>query len=229
MGNLTLTPRLAATASLVVGGGKIVDIGTDHAYLPAYLILNEKVPFAIAADIRKSPLENAKETVIKYSLEEKIELRLSDGLSEIKENEVSEIIFAGMGGTLIAEKLKECPWVKNEGYHFVFQPQSKAEDLREYLFANGFEINKELAVNEGRRYYITFDAYYKGTKNEYTPSDCFIGKLPHTEEAKVHLTNQLNRLQKKLDALKNNGGNEEEIKALETLTEDIKGFIYGKT
>jgi hypothetical protein len=45
----------------------------------------------------------------------------------------------------------------------------------------------------------------------------------------VHLTNQLNRLQKKLDALKNNCRNEQEIKALETLTEDIKGFIYGKT
>ena len=227
MSNITLTPRLAATASLVAGGGSIVDIGTDHAYLPAYLILNNKVPFAIAADVRKSPLENARDTVVKYNLHEKIDLRLSDGLAKIKEDEVSEIIFAGMGGTLIAEKLKECPWVKNEKYHFVFQPQSKAEDLREFLFSNGFEINKELAVNEGKRCYITFDAYYTGKITAFTLSDCFIGKLPRTEEAKVHLTNQLKRLEKKLNAFKATNKNNEDIKVLEKLTKDIKGFIYG--
>lgn len=227
MSNITLTPRLAATASLVAGGGSIVDIGTDHAYLPAYLILNNKVPFAIAADVRKSPLENARDTVVKYNLHEKIDLRLSDGLAKIKEDEVSEIIFAGMGGTLIAEKLKECPWVKNEKYHFVFQPQSKAEDLRGFLFSNGFEINKELAVNEGRRCYIMFDAYYTGKITEFTLSDCFIGKLPRTEEAKVHLTNQLKRLEKKLNAFKATNKNNEDIKVLEKLTKDIKGFIYG--
>ena len=101
---LTLSPRLAATASLVVGGGSIVDVGTDHAYLPAHLILTKKVPFAIAADLRQSPLDNARDTVIKYKLQKQIDLRLSDGLKEIKPDEVKEIVFAGMGGTLIAEK-----------------------------------------------------------------------------------------------------------------------------
>ena len=81
---ITLSPRLAATASLVVGGGNIVDVGTDHAYLPAHLILTKKIPFAIASDLRKSPLDNARDTVIKYKLQNKIELRLSDGLSTIR-------------------------------------------------------------------------------------------------------------------------------------------------
>ena len=89
---LTLSPRLAATASLVVGGGNIVDVGTDHAYLPAYLILTNKISSAIAADIRKSPLLNANDTAIKYKLEKKIDLRLSDGLKEIKPEEVKEIV-----------------------------------------------------------------------------------------------------------------------------------------
>lgn len=227
MSNLNLTPRLAVTASLVVGGGNIVDIGTDHAYLPAFLILNKKVPFAIAADVRKSPLENARDTVIKYNLENSVELRLSDGLSEIKPDEVSEIVFAGMGGTLISEKLKECPWVKSEKLHFIFQPQSKAEDLREYLYENGFEINREVAVNEGRRYYIAFDAYYKGEIKSFSLSDCFIGKLPKTDEAKVHLKNQLNRIEKKYNALKNKKEENEKLEELETLINDLKGFIYG--
>lgn len=227
MNRVNLTPRLAATASLVVGGGTVVDIGTDHAYLPAYLIQSGKVKSAIAADVRKSPLENAKETVLKYNLHDKITLRLSDGLAEIGEDEVNEIVFAGMGGTLIAEKLSECHWAKNEKYHFVFQPQSKAEDLREYLYSNGFEIRQELAVSEGRRYYIAFDAVYTGKIKEFMLSDCFIGKLPKNEEAKMHLTNQLNRLEKKYSALKTKSENEAEIKELEILINNIKGFIYG--
>jgi len=227
MNKVNLTPRLAATASLVVGGGTVVDIGTDHAYLPAFLIQQGKVKFAIAADVRKSPLENAKETVLKYNLQDKITLRLSDGLAEIKENEADEIVFAGMGGTLIAEKLSECNWVKNKKYHFIFQPQSKAEDLREYLYKNGFKINKEVAVSEGRRYYITLDAFYSGGNIEYSLSDCFIGKLPKTEEAKVHLTNQLNRLEKKYNALKEKDASDDEVKSLEILINDLKRFIYG--
>lgn len=227
MSNLNLTPRLAATASLVVGGGTVVDIGTDHAYLPAFLIQQGKVNSAIAVDVRKSPLENAKETVLKYNLQDKITLRLSDGLAEIKENEADEVIFAGMGGTLISEKLSECNWIKNQKYHFIFQPQSKAEDLREYLFKNGFTINKEVAVSEGRRYYIALDAVYSGENIEYSLSDCFIGKLPKTEEAKVHLTNQLNRLEKKYNALKERDESNSEVEALEILINDLKGFIYG--
>lgn len=222
---MTLSPRLAATASLVSGGGNIVDVGTDHAYLPAHLILTKKIPFAIASDLRKSPLDNARDTVIKYKLQNKIELRLSDGLKEIKPDEVKEIVFAGMGGTLIAEKLKECSWIKNEKYHFIFQPQSKPEDLREFLYSNGFKINKELAVNEGDRYYITFDAYYTGKIESFTLSDCFIGKLPKTVEAKAHLKMQLNRLEKKYNALKHR--EDENIEDLEKLIDDLKGFIYG--
>ena len=222
---MTLSPRLAATASLVYGGGNIVDIGTDHAYLPAHLILTKKVPFAIAADLRQSPLDNARDTVIKYKLQKQIDLRLSDGLKEIKPDEVKEIVFAGMGGTLIAEKLNECPWVKSKNHHFIFQPQSKAEDLREFLYSNGFEINKELAVNEGDRYYITFDASYTGEIKEFTSSDCFIGKLPRTVEAKAHLKSQLNRLEKKYNALKNREN--EDVEDLEILINNLKGFIYG--
>ena len=221
---LTLSPRLAATASLVVGGGNIVDVGTDHAYLPAYLILTNKIPSAIAADVRKSPLLNANDTAIKYKLEKKIDLRLSDGLKEIKPEEVKEIVFAGMGGTLIAEKLSECPWAKSENHHFIFQPQSRANDLREYLYSNGFTINKEIAASERDRYYIALDAYYTGEVKEYTLSDCFLGKLPETAEAKAYLKKQLDRHTRKYNALKKRNENVEE---LEKLLNDLKGFIYG--
>ena len=221
---ITLSPRLAATASLVVGGGNIADIGTDHAYLPAHLILINKIPYAIAADIRRSPLENARDTSIRYKIENKLDMRLSDGLKEIKPEEVDEIVFAGMGGTLIAEKLRECPWAKDGKHHFIFQPQSRANDLREFLFSNGFTINKELAVCEGSRYYIALDANYTGEIKEFTLSNCFIGKLPRTLEAKAYLKKQLDRYERRYNALKRKGENVDE---LEILINDLKGFVYG--
>ena len=201
MMKVKLTPRLSAVASLVKGGGIIADIGTDHGYLPVYLIQSGKVESAIAADIGKEPLKNAEKAVEYYDLNDKITLRLSDGLREFAPTDANEIVFAGMGGTLIAEKLAETPWVKNADIHFIFQPQSRAEDLREYLYSNGFEIINELATHESRRVYITFDAVYTGKKVDYTMADCFIGKLPHTEDAHKHLEGQLKRLEEKYNAL----------------------------
>lgn len=205
---INLTPRLSAVASLVKGGGIIADIGTDHGYLPIYLIQEGKVNNAIAADIGQMPLENARKSVNEFNLKEKIELRLSDGLNNFKATDANEIVFAGMGGTLIAEKLAEISWVKNENLHFIFQPQSRAEDLRQYLFENGFEINTEIATHEGRRHYITFDAYYTGKVYDFTQADCFIGKLQHCEDSHKHLNQQLSRLKKKYEALKDKETNE---------------------
>ncbi len=224
--SINLTPRLSAAASLVRGGGIIADIGTDHGYLPIYLLQTGKVTGAIAADIGKMPLKNAEKSIEYYGLTDKISLRLSDGLREFNENEANEYIFAGMGGTLIAEKLSETPWIKNSNLHFVFQPQSRAEDLRKFLFENGFTINKEIATHEGRRVYIAFDASYTGDIKTFTTADCFIGKLPHTEDAHKHLSYQLSRLKEKYEAYMKCGKCEEAKELFETI-QGIEGFFNG--
>lgn len=224
--SINLTPRLLAVASLVKGGGIVADIGTDHGYLPIYLIQNGKADKAIAADIGKKPLENARNSVNEYMMQEKIELRLSDGLNNFKCDDADEFIFAGMGGTLIAEKMNEIPWVKNKKLHFVFQPQSRAEDLRKFLYSNGFEIINEIATHEGRRYYITFDAYYTGAVKAFSESDCFIGKLPCSEDACEHLKHQLNRLEERhAGLLKQNDFLQAE--KVSVIISDIKRFIDG--
>ena len=224
--SIKLTPRLTAAASLVRGGGIIADIGTDHGYLPIYLLQTGKVTGAIAADIGKMPLKNAENSIKNYGLQDKITLRLSDGLREFSEKDVDEIVFAGMGGTLIAEKMAETPWVKNEKLHFIFQPQSRAEDLRQFLFENGFTINEEIATHEGRRIYIAFDASYTGEKIEFDYADSFIGKLPHTEDAHEHLSHQLSRLKEKHDAFVKCERLEEAKTLFETI-QKIEGFING--
>ncbi|MBE6802770.1 MAG: SAM-dependent methyltransferase [Ruminococcaceae bacterium] len=222
--NVNLTPRLSAAASLVRGGGIIADIGTDHGYLPVYLIQSGRVKGAIAADIGKMPLQNAAKTIENYDLDNVISLRLSDGLREFSEGDADEYVFAGMGGTLIAEKLAETPWIKNSNLHFVFQPQSRAEDLRKFLFENGFSINNELAVHEGRRVYITFDANYTGENKPFTDADCFIGKLPHTEDSHKHLSLQLTRLKEKYNAYLQCDRVDEVPGLLDTI-QKIEGFI----
>ena len=221
---INLTSRLLAAASLVKGGGILADIGTDHGYLPIHLIQSGKIEKAIAADIGKMPLENARKSVAQYGLADKIELRLSDGLNSFMENEVNEIVFAGMGGTLIAEKLKETPWIKSNKLHFVFQPQSRAEDLREFLYSNGFEIGEEIATHEGDRFYIAFDAFYTGEISSFTVADCFLGKLPKTKDAKIYIEKQVNRLQKRYDATKEIG--KEDTELFGTI-QKLKGFLNG--
>ena len=216
-----LTPRLQAAATLVRGGGVLADIGTDHGYLPIHLVETGKINKAIAADIGKMPLENARKSVEQNALSDKISLRLSDGLKSFSPDDADEFVFAGMGGTLIAEKLSETPWIKDEKYHFIFQPQSRAEELRQFLYENGFQIEKEIATHEGRRVYIAFSAFYNGEKNEYTYADCFLGKLLPTEDAKNHIKKQVLRLS---DRYNSAVLSEEESKTLYETIEKLKEF-----
>ena len=103
---IVLSPRLKTAADMVRKGVVAADIGTDHAYLPSYLVLSGICPRALACDLRKGPLENAAETLEHWNIADKITLRLSDGLDELSAGEADDIIMAGMGGILIAKP----PW-----------------------------------------------------------------------------------------------------------------------
>ena len=101
---MSLSIRLKMAADMVRRGSKVADIGTDHGYLPAYLVKSGRCPSAVASDLRKSPLENAAETIRIYGVETQVSVRLSDGLDSILPDEADDIILAGMGGTLIAQR-----------------------------------------------------------------------------------------------------------------------------
>lgn len=111
---IVLSPRLKTAADMVRKGVVAADIGTDHAYLPSYLVLSGICPRALACDLRKGPLENAAETLEHWNIADKISLRLSDGLDELSAGEADDIIMAGMGGILIAKLLERTEWVKNK-------------------------------------------------------------------------------------------------------------------
>ena len=200
---MKLDSRLMAIANLVRKDRVFADIGTDHAYLPVYLVENGIISKAIAADLRVGPLENAKDAVVSYGFTEQIQLRLSDGLDNFKENEVEEIAVAGIGGLLISQFVERTGWLKNDNIHLILQPMTHVEELRKTLFDNGFIIDKEVVAEDGDKLYIILSAYYYADATAYTDFDLIVGKLPHNDDelSKKYLAKIYDKHNKKLIAL----------------------------
>ena len=178
-----LNTRLKTAAGFVRHGSVAADIGTDHAYLPAYLILNNIVSKVIACDLRSGPLENAAETVREFKLENNIELRLSDGLDMISPDEADDIIICGMGGNLITDILSRAFWLKDSKYRLILQPQSHAYDLRNYLYSNNYRIINETGVrSEGRVYTIIAAEYNADFEPDYNDIDVYFGSLIYNSD-----------------------------------------------
>ena len=214
---MKLDSRLMAIARLVRKDRVFADIGTDHAYLPVYLVENGIISKAIAADLRVGPLENAKDAVVSYGFTEQIQLRLSDGLDNFKENEVEEIAVAGMGGLLISQFIERTGWLKNENIHLILQPMTHVEELRKTLFDNGFIIDKEVVAEDGDKLYIILSAYYYADETAYTDFDLIVGKLPHNDDelSKKYLAKIYDKHNKKLIALQKADKDCSELEKLE--------------
>lgn len=150
---MKLSKRLLTIASLVQKNSIVADIGTDHGYVPGYLIENKISKKVIGADISKGSLEKIKDYVKEIGFEQQIEIRLGDGLKVIKPYEVDTVIIAGMGGVLIKEILDYDKEVTNSITNFILQPMIGAKELRMYLMDNDFEIIKEELVKEENKYY----------------------------------------------------------------------------
>ena len=224
---LKLSPRLQMAADMVRCGKTVCDVGTDHAYLPSYLILNGICPEAVASDIGEGPLENAAKTVSAYGLENKITLRLSDGLWNIGEKDADDIVLCGMGGELMVRIISETPWLKNACKHLVCQPMSHAEDLRRYFAENGFTIEKESVCEDSGRVYIALSAYFTGERQSFPPGYYYCGKLPVTTDnlARSYVEKQSLRLKKRLEGIKNNEDFSLESKSISEALEDIERML----
>lgn len=224
MSKIKLDDRLSAVASLVRNGKRVADIGTDHGYLVAYLVENGMCPSGIAADLRKGPLDNARQTVIEQGLSEKIELILSDGLTNIPSDACDDIVIAGMGGNLIAEILENAPWVKDEKINIVAQPMTHAEVLRQWFVDNGFTITKEKTATDGKRYYCIISANYTSTKTEHKHSYIYTGEIKAETDTDIkYLRKILTALTKKYDALMS--ANKEDTDNLKEVIDDIKELL----
>lgn len=207
MSRIKLDQRLLSVASLVRKGSVVADVGTDHAYVVAYLIENGISEKAIASDINKGPLENARQTLIAQGITDRVKLVLSNGLENLEENCCDDIVIAGMGGILIAEILEKAAWIKNENIHIVTQPMTHAEILRKWLCESGFVINREVASTDGKRLYVTISASYTGERNKKSEGYYYVGELVANSDelSEKYINKTLLSLRKKYFAQKNAG------------------------
>ncbi|MEG2080153.1 MAG: class I SAM-dependent methyltransferase [Oscillospiraceae bacterium] len=202
---IKLSNRLKLTADFVNECEHFVDVGTDHAYLPTFLIEINKAKRAIASDINPNPLKNAEQTIIESNLSDKIELRISDGLNNISENEADEIAMAGMGGLLISDIIERTEWLKNPKKHLVLQPMTHSENVRQALTKNGFRIDCEKTTAEGKRLYLVISATYDGIIRTFPKHYYYVGRLNLSkDETDIKYVEKIkDRLLKQKQALEN--------------------------
>lgn len=149
-----LSARLACVASLVPAGARVADIGSDHAYLPAALVLDGKIDFAIAGEVVKGPYENAVREIKDHQLEGQVIPRLADGLAAIEPaDKVDTITIAGMGGSLIASILEKDKNKLTGIKRLVLQPNVGESQLREWLMNNHYQIMNEKIIEEDNHIY----------------------------------------------------------------------------
>lgn len=161
---MQLSKRLYAVASMVTPGNILVDVGTDHGYIPIYLVGKNIISRAIAMDINKGPLKRAEQNIREFHMENYIETRLSDGVTSLKKGEGDTLIIAGMGGGLVIKILKEGKKALSSMKEFVLQPQSEIQSVRKFLQNEGYLIVEENIVLEEGKYYPVIKAV-KGRMN----------------------------------------------------------------
>lgn len=149
-----LPPRLAMVAGLVLPGLPLADIGTDHGYLPAYLVRTGRCPRALASDRMPGPLGAARRSVAAAGLADRVELRLGDGLAVLAPGEVATVVLAGMGGQLMQRILAAQPAVVQRLRRLVLQPNAGAEGLRRWLERAGWSLVDEALAEEAGRIYV---------------------------------------------------------------------------
>ena len=149
-----ISKRLELVASFVPQGAILLDVGSDHAYLPIDLVERGQIESAIAGEVVEGPHQSAVKNVESHGLKEKIQVRLANGLAAFEEtDQVSVITIAGMGGRLIARILEEGLDKLANVERLILQPNNREDDLRIWLQDNGFQIVAESILEEAGKFY----------------------------------------------------------------------------
>lgn len=170
-----LTPRLQAVADMISQCDTLADIGTDHAYLPVYLIRQNKIKRAIASDIRKGPVLRAQNTINRYCAADRIQTRLGAGMTTLTKGEADVIVIAGMGGILIADILAASADLIGSDTVLILQPMIAMYELREYLNKSGLCIADEVLAKEDRKLYHIMRVC-RGEEGHQSLTELYFGK-----------------------------------------------------
>lgn len=190
--------RLLKIAEITGCVNTVMDIGTDHGYLPVYLIENKKVQSAIVSDVSLESLNKANRLIHSLGFSDKIESREGGGFSILHdEDEIDVAIIAGMGGNLIASILEDADsLIRQKNIRLILQPMQNPEVLRKYLLDHSYYIKSENLVQDDRFIYQIIEALPGGENAQvYSELELAFGKkTSYDEEA---LTNYMALLKNK--------------------------------
>ncbi len=208
---MILKGRLKLIADKVPKCGVFADVGTDHAYLPIYLIKNNICTHAIASDVKPGPIRVANRNILSHRLDGKVETRMGSGLDTLKLGEADTIVIAGMGGTLLAHLLDDGKDKAQRAKNLVLQPMNDLDIVRNWLYKNGFNIYDEQMVDEGDKIYTVICAAFENANHEvreefyYHVGEKLIEKKdPLLNKYCKMKIRQLERVLKQLESMENN-------------------------
>lgn len=195
-----LDERLSAAAALVRPGLPVADIGCDHGKLTAVLAASGQFPKVIGADLRPGPLSKARQTVQNAHCEDRVELRLGDGLSVLSPGEVGTVVLAGVSAQTTEDILTAAPWVfAPDGPRLVLVPATKHAHLRGWLYEKGFALVCDRPVQAAGRWYAVMAAEYVGTaqtQHLLTLERCLYGETRAWPEGEAYCALQRGKLKK---------------------------------
>ncbi len=231
MSDITIDGRLSSVAKFVGWGARFADIGTDHAYLPVFLLLEGVIERAVCSDINEGPLDNARATARAMGVCDKIDFILTDGAAELSQYGITDMAICGMGGELIARIIEDAPHIRQNRVRLILQPMTRQEHLRTYLYKNGFSITDEDYVSESGKFYSVLVAEYTGIIPEkpVTPSVRYGGICKSAVAAqRDYIRAKLNSKMRAYDGLKIAGREDGELSSdiaylKELLSELLRG------
>ncbi|MHC9532711.1 tRNA (adenine(22)-N(1))-methyltransferase [Dellaglioa sp. L3N] len=198
-----LSDRLVRVAKFVPKNARLADIGSDHAYLPAYLAINKIISYAVAGEVAKGPYENAVTEINKERLDHMIMPRLANGLKAIKPSDnIDTITIAGMGGPLIktifTADLEKLMGVRR----LIIQPNVGQALIREWLMNNSYQIIDEDIVEDDHHVYEIIVAEKVSDKITYSALDLKYGPKLRMDQSDVFKMKWQKQMKKKREVLK---------------------------
>ena len=149
MNKCALNARLLSAAELTRQDATFADIGTDHAYLPLFLLDTGRIRYAYCSDINEGPLASAKRNAEERGRLSDTEFILTDGATVLAGKGITDYAICGMGGELIADIIDRAPHLKDSNVNLILQPMTKQEKLRTYLASSGFSVTNESYSYDG--------------------------------------------------------------------------------
>jgi len=226
---IKLSKRLQAIADCIDMKAHISDIGSDHAFIPIYLLVNKITDRILITDIKKGPIEVARKNMKRFAFDGRVQYRIGNGLDVLNDNELDNVVVAGMGGELIQNILEKDIGKARKIKKLILQPMNLHNVLRKWLWDNEFCIENEILVNDKKKLYNILCTKYIGAKYKYNDFEIYIGTENKGNDnlyRNDYIKRNINEFEKQIKGyLQSKKDRKVEIEKLESIICDFKSQI----